>query len=238
MDLSALDEVALLEGLSHAKAHPSGHDLLEGREAPGRTYVVLSGIVCRYALLPDGRRQIIAYFVAGDMVELGASNLERLAHGICTLSPCRLAFISDFTRQAWKVSSPCIDQAILHAMQIDASVTVQWLVNLGARQMDQRIAHLLLELRYRLHNVGRAPGNTYSLPITQGDIAETVGGSVVHVSRTLGILRKLGLASFRRGEVVIGDLQGLTTLSGFDDCYLHLGDDRQLSRSERVNGRT
>ena len=44
-------------------------------------------------------------------------------------------------------------------------------------------SHLLCELLMQLQAVGLANGNSYELPITQNDLAETVGLTLVHVKR-------------------------------------------------------
>ena len=69
---------------------------------------------------------------------------------------------------------------------------------------------------------GLAADGRYSLPITQTDIADTCGLTAVHVNRMLRRLRNQGLMTFRGGEVVIHDWDGLASEAEFDPIYLHL----------------
>ncbi len=68
---------------------------------------------------------------------------------------------------------------------VDEAVLREWLVNVGGRPANLRIAHLICELLLRLEAVGRVTDNSFSFPFTQIDIADTMGLSNVHVHRTL-----------------------------------------------------
>lgn len=53
--------------------------------------LILSGIACRYKVLPDGRRQIVAYYLLpGDTCDLRISLLKRMDHARSTRERCRL----------------------------------------------------------------------------------------------------------------------------------------------------
>ena len=54
---------------------------------PDGLVCVLEGLICRYKLLPDGRRQILAYLVPGDLCDLRLFILKQMDHGIATLAP-------------------------------------------------------------------------------------------------------------------------------------------------------
>lgn len=238
--LDVEDEALLLEGFDRIAVRPGRCDLLRGEEAHGRVHVVLEGFACRYATLPDGRRQILAYLVAGDVFDLRHSLLGRVDHAIATLSPCRIAAIAPSTLDAWSLEAPRLRLAFARAALVEQAVLRQWFVNLGGRRVDQRIAHLFVELLHRLEAVDLATSQGYALPITQDDLSATIGGSMVHVCRVLSELREAGLVEFRHGRVRIGDLDRLTALAGFDPGYLHLGAGRsvaaQAARPEREGG--
>ncbi|WP_456766608.1 helix-turn-helix domain-containing protein [Bradyrhizobium sp. USDA 3650] len=52
------------------------------------------------------------------------------------------------------------------------------------------MAHLLMEVHERLQAIGRTRGGgEFSLPITQIDLGDCLGLSVVHTNRTLQALR-------------------------------------------------
>ena len=62
------------------------------------------------------------------------------------------------------------------------------------------VAHLLCEIFKRLRPVGLLEGNSYAFPITQMDLADATGPSVVHVDRTIRELRAGNLIVLRKGR--------------------------------------
>ena len=55
----------------------------------------------------------------------------------------------------------------------------------GHRYSDKRTAHMLCELRQRLALVELADDYSFSLPLTQQDMADALGLSVVHLNRAM-----------------------------------------------------
>ena len=93
----------------------------------------------------------------------------------------------------------------------------------------------------RLEAVGRVTDNSYAFPLTQTEIAETMGLSDVHVSRTLGDLRALGLIHLKQRVLTILDVERLKAFCDFTPNYLHLrntrwGERRDLSWPGRAEG--
>ncbi|MCJ2132592.1 Crp/Fnr family transcriptional regulator, partial [Methylobacterium sp. J-026] len=104
---------------------------------------------------------------------------------------------------------------------LHGAVLREWLVNMGPRAPDQRIAHLLCELLMRLEAVGRVTDNSYAFPLTQTQIADTMGLSDVHVNRTLRELRALGLIHLKRRVLTILDVERMKAFCRFTPNYLH-----------------
>ena len=106
----------------------------------------------------------------------------------------------------------------------DAAMFREWVVNVGQRSGQERIAHLLCEVFSRLQEIGLAieiSGNrTFSWHVTQQDLADATGLSIVHVNRSLQVLRGRGLIETTRDKVTILDWPGLKDLAGFKADYL------------------
>ncbi len=191
-------------------------------DSPNGVYLVLNGVACRYKTRGNGARQIVAYLVPGDFCDLDVAMLTKMDHAIGTLCPCEVVKIPLETIQKLLQDYPTIHQAMRLATLVDEATLREWLVNLGSRSAEERIAHLLIELLLRLQAVGRASSNGYKLPITQIDFADTTGLSSVHVSRSLKSLRNQGLIDISNQYLSILDLPGLQTLAEFKPNYLHL----------------
>lgn len=220
--LTADDEATLVGGLRNVQSFAADRDIVRDGEQSDDVRLVLEGVACRYKLLPNGARSILAFLMPGDFCDLHVAILGRMDHAISALTACRIANIPRTTIEAWTEHHPRINRALWWATLVDEAILRAWLANVGARRGDERLAHLLCELRIRLETVGLAHGNSYHLPLTQQHLADTLGLSIVHVNRVLRQLREAGLVSFRSGRVTISNLDELTRLAGFDPGYLHL----------------
>lgn len=58
--------------------------------------------------------------------------------------------------------------------------------------------------------------------LTQADIGDAIGISVVHVNRIMGRLRDEGLIFFKNKKLKVLDWPGLVAAGDFDAAYLHL----------------
>jgi CRP-like cAMP-binding protein len=129
---------------------------------------------------------------------------------------------------------PRIELALWRDTMLDAALYRQWLINLGRRAADQRIAHLLCEIWTRLQAIGRAQDAAYEVPITQSDLADAVGFSLVHVNKSLRRLREEGLITFRTNQVRVHDWDRLRLVAGFDPSYLQLRPEPSIFPSNYV----
>jgi CRP-like cAMP-binding protein len=75
------------------------------------------------------------------------------------------------------------------------------------------MAHLLLELFQRLDRVGLVADDSFGLPLTQEMMGDALGLSVVHVNRTLRVLREDGLATVGLGRATIHDPEALSAVA-------------------------
>ena len=149
-------------------------DIIREGDAPSDVHLVLEGFACRYKILPNGERQIFAYLVPGDFCDLNVFILKTMDHTIGTLAGCRLVNIPR-SRILELCERPAITRAFWWVTLVDESTLREWLVSMGQRDADQRIAHLFCELQLRLHSVGLCEGSSIKLPITQAELADTMG---------------------------------------------------------------
>lgn len=83
-------------------------------------------------------------------------------------------------------------------------------------------ASLFCELHVRLGIVGKTDGDSFPFPLTQRELSECLGLTVVHVNRTLQELRRKKLIETGNRQVTILDRLRLEALAEFDPSYLHL----------------
>lgn len=231
-ELTDADRVALRAFVPRTRQVPARTDLIREGDVPGNVHLILDGYACRYKVLPDGQRQIMAFFVPGDFCDLNVFILDQMDHNIGTVSPCQVVEIPRQAIDEMTAQHPRVTRALMWCALVDEAVLREWLVNSGSRQADQRIAHLFCELLLRLEAVGRVTGNSYAFPFTQTDVADTMGLSDVQVSRTLRELRRLDLITLKHRVLTVLDVEQLKAYCGFNPNYLHLRNARWSGRRQ------
>src|SRR4051794_3101727 len=103
--LSDQDRQVLEQSVRDVQQFKPRHDLILKDNTPKTVPVILEGFACRYKLLPDGTRQIMAYLVPGDCCDLHVPILSRIDHTVGTLTACKVALlphtmIEDMTTQS------------------------------------------------------------------------------------------------------------------------------------------
>ena len=196
-------------------------DLIREGDTPDGVIVVMEGIACRQKHRANGSRQITAFLVPGDTCDLDVGLLSQMDHTVTTLSICRVVRLSGDVVTRLLEEHPAIAKALRISTLVDEATLREWLVNVGCRSAIERIAHLLCELLVRLQIAGFASEDSYELPVTQLDLADTVGLSNVHVNRSLQELRRQGVIELKGRSLKILDRQKLRNIAEFNPRYLH-----------------
>lgn len=206
---------------------PARHDLIREGDKPVFVFVMLDGWACRYKLLPEGGRQIIAFLMPGDFCDMHVAVLDEMDHSIGTLTPSRVASIPRAKMEELIETRHAITRAFWRTQLVDESVLRAWIVSMGRRSSLQRVAHLLCELYVRAQSIGLEIDGRCELPISQIALADAVGLTPVHVNRVLRKLRLRGAIAKHARMLVITDIGALGAIAGFDANYLH----RRLKRA-------
>jgi CRP-like cAMP-binding protein len=220
--LAQEEKRAIEDSIMAVRRFDAHEDLMQEGEPPEAINLILEGFACRYKLLRDGRRQIVAYFVPGDTCDIRVCLLKRMDHSIGTLGPVEAASISYQAIDEMTERFPKLTRAFWWTTLVEEAVTREWVVNVGNRTAFERVSHLFCELFVRLQSVGLTRADACDLPLTQHEIGETLALSTVHVNRTLMELRRTGLVTFQSRKLVIHDFAALQSAAGFDPSYLHL----------------
>lgn len=196
-------------------------DIAREGENPTVIRLLISGWACRYKDLPDGRRQIVGFFLPGDFCDLNIYILSELDHSIGALTQVRYYEIQPRQFQGVIDQRPHLLRALLWHEMVSAGIQREWLLSIGQRSPLERLAHLFIELYYRLRAVGLATGHSFDLPITQNHLAEANGLSLVHLNRTLQEMRRENLIELSDRQLRIVDLDRLKRVAMFNNNYLH-----------------
>lgn len=196
-------------------------DIIVEGDRPDNVHLILEGWAARYKLLADGERPILAYLIPGDLCDVHIALLNQMDHSIGTLSSCRIAFIprermSTLIEGNWRVA-----RALWWATLVDEAILREWLVTVGHRSADKRLAHFICEMLLRAKAVGLTSDDSFELPLTQEELGNSMGLSTVHVNRMLQELRGQGLITSHGKRVIVNDVDRLLEFAEFNPNYLH-----------------
>jgi CRP-like cAMP-binding protein len=205
----------------------SGHfapkeDIIADGSHSANCHLVLSGLACRYKMLPDGSRQIMAFLIPGDLCDAEIFVLKTMDHGVAAVTPATAALIPGAAMRELLRETSSLGEALWWGTMTDLGVLRERIIDHGRRTAYVRIAHLLYEMLVRYRMVELTDGDSFRFPITQTDLADATGLTPVHANRTLKKLRADGLVDFTGGVVHVLDAPRLKAVAQFNGEYLHL----------------
>lgn len=191
-------------------------------DPPRECAVLLSGFAYRQKITGDGARQIIALHLPGDALDFQNLYLKVSDHSVQMLTRGDVATVQRAELQELAQARPAVGHAILIKTLVEASIFREWVLNVGRRKARERMAHVLCELGSRMDALGMADEHGYELPMTQEELADTLGLTPVHVNRTLKLLEAEGLITRNRRSIAFPDWEKIREVADFNDRYLHL----------------
>jgi CRP-like cAMP-binding protein len=223
--LSDEERAALEAAATSARRIAAGQDLVREGDRPKASTLMLSGYSARYNVLPDGQRQITALHIKGDFVDLHSFLLHQMDHGVIALTDCTVTLIAHEVLKEITERFPHLTRMLWLSTLVDSAIHRRWLVAMGRLSASAHFAHFLCELWVRLDVAGLTEGYSYDLPITQTQLADVLGLSLVHVNRVTQELRQQGLIEWRNRKLTILDWPQLVKLAQFNPVYLNLVDE-------------
>jgi len=204
------EAISLIRGLNDAQRVSAGVELNRERSTLSRPRFLISGWAARVRWLPDGRRQILGFIVPGEAIGLCLRPHPLALATTVALTALEARDAMPVLRALSGDSPPGgLDEAVRLAAAMDEALLLDQVVRLGRQTAYERMAHLLLELRDRLGDVGLCDGRSFALPLTQEVLADATGLSVVHVNRILQQLRRERLLELSGGVAVLLDVEQL-----------------------------
>jgi CRP-like cAMP-binding protein len=200
-----------------------GEDLISEGDRPVSVRMILAGWACRHKTLQDGRRQIVNLVLPGDICDAHVYLMSEMDHSIGALTQVAYSDIERSRFEELIAADRSVAEALWCETLVANAIQREWAINLGRRDALERVAHLFCEVFERLRCVDLVDGTSCSFPITQMDMADATGLSVVHLNRTLQELRGAGLITLKERNLTIHDFDALSDAALFNPSYLHLG---------------
>ncbi|WP_110655528.1 Crp/Fnr family transcriptional regulator [Salinicola halimionae] len=168
--------------------------------------------------MEDGTRHILEIFLPGDIIGLCEFSFKQRLSSVAMLEDGEIRLVSnrqlhDLFRQSTSLMSLCF--AVCSYQQ---AVLSERMVHLSRRSARQRVAYLLFEIFCRLRRRNDGLEECFRLPLSQQQLADALGLSPVHVSRTLTAFRHEGLLKIARGWAHMMDRRALAREGSVSGC--------------------
>jgi CRP-like cAMP-binding protein len=222
VDISSEEERVIRDSVAEVRRIDADRLVIRAGEDLNVSLLLLDGWLARSKDLEGGERQVTQLHVAGDFADLHGFTLKRLDHDVSSLSECRVAVVPHERIREVTEKYPRLARVYWFSTNMDAAIQRELALSLGQRSAISRMAHLFCELYVRLQVVGRAGSDGYEFPLTQRELSECLGLTVVHANRTLQELRRRGLVDLENRRLTIRDRRGLEGVAEFDPAYLYL----------------
>lgn len=204
-----------------AEATPQ-RDLVSPGQELAHACLMLTGLSARFDQLANGQRQFTALHIPGDMCDLHSVAAPVAGWGIQALTRVTYLKVPHDALRVLIADRPAIALALWRDTIVDASILAKWISALGRRSAEARLAHWLCEVAIRLEQSGEGERSRFELRATQIHIADFLGISTVHVSRSLRSLRARGLIVVEEYVYQLPDFDALARFADFDPAYLLL----------------
>jgi CRP-like cAMP-binding protein len=222
-DVLSQDEREALTDLPwRLRRYRDGEEIIPEASRPTESCLLVDGLAARSRELSNGNRQLTAVHVPGDFVDLHGFFLKVMDHAVMALMPCTVAYVPHRDVQRLTGAMPHLSRMLSLTIAIDAAVQRNWIACMGRMEPMRHLAYLVCELYKRLEVVGLVEDGSFEFPLTQAEIADFVGLSIVHTNRTLQELRGTGLVTWQGNRISIRDWEGLAAMAEFDPTYLNL----------------
>jgi CRP-like cAMP-binding protein len=207
---------AFLSLFTSSRAIRRGDEIVRVGSSQKILTVMLSGVACRYRIANNGRRQIFAFQYPGDFCDYYRYVVPQRDDAVAALTNCLVGVIPHEWIERIIERHPQISLAFWRNTVLEARIFEERVLN-GQRPAVERIAYLLCEQIFRLEAVGIAG---HVVPLTQIDLADAAGLSVVHVNRTIRDLREVGALSKNSHGIRVENKDRLVQIAKFDASYL------------------
>jgi CRP/FNR family transcriptional regulator, nitrogen fixation regulation protein len=188
--------------------YKKGTEIYGEKEPADYVYQVKTGAARSYKLLSDGRRQIGAFHLVGDIFGLENSSEHRFTAEAIVDTTVRL--IKRRSLELVAERDAIVARNLLSMTTNNLQHAEDHMLLLGRKTSLERVAAFLIEMDRRLTAAG-----VLALPMCRRDIADYLGLTLETVSRALSRLHELGILGFignNQRQIVLLDRQQLASL--------------------------
>ena len=215
-----------LDPTARRRTLDAGQTLFFEGDCAQSVYIVAGGCIKLYKMLRDGRRQIVEFLSAADLIGLP---IRAGRYALTAEAVTRTKVTSVSTRRLEQLGndSPAFARRLLDFFFNELLFAQDQILLLGRKTAVERMASFLVARSQRQEAQGGFGGRV-DLPMLQTDIADHLGLRHETVSRVLAVLRDAGAISFQLSDrIIINDGARLVALAGLEgepDCVVQSRD--------------
>jgi CRP/FNR family transcriptional regulator, anaerobic regulatory protein len=203
----------------------AGDAVIRAGEPHDFVYRIRTGWAARVRTLPDGRRQILTIYLPGDLCGVKCMVMTRQPDGTECLTPVTANRAPQQEIRRLANQDPDVALRLMYQLAEDERRLDNWIASLGRGDAEERLATFLVEVRARLRRLGLAQAS-FSMPLTQQQIGDHLGLTVVHINRVLRRFRESGVVTLTKRNVIVHDLGKLAEIAApMLDVPQHLADE-------------
>lgn len=181
---------------------------VEGAPNPD-VYRLRAGWLACSVMTAEGRRQITRFQLPGDLVGMPSLAAHEATETIEALSDAEVEIVPlDAFAEVFN-NHPRVAALLFLWSQEERVRLMHHLAVIGRMRSSKRVGALLLLLYQRAQLSAPSRRTSFTMPLTQQDLADATGMSIVHANRSLKDLRERGLVTVVDGLVKFRDLRGL-----------------------------
>jgi CRP/FNR family transcriptional regulator len=178
-------------------------NIVEAGQVGAPLMTLFEGWAVRYRRGIGGRRHILSFVLPGDLVGAESALLGKAEHSVMAITPVTLCVFSGGSMAELFAAHPGLALA-LYRDQLETVKDLDFeAVNGSTGDAVARLAYLFLHTFDRLAARGLANGSVCPFPLKRADIADRVGLSTMHLSRSLAALKRQRLATLIDGTLHI-----------------------------------
>lgn len=214
-------DAAAIEALPHTvRSVRHLQTLVHDGHGPTYCTLLLSGVAARERSTRSGGRQLLGFYVRGDLIDLNSALMGCAHDSVQIFGDAQIACIPFEALLRLAFERPTIGRLLWIDTLLDASIAREWTLNVGRRDARTRLLHLLCELAVRQQQANLGSLEKVDLPLTQEQLADALGLTAVHVNRMLQSLRDEPAIERSGRTIRIKDWRSLARMADFDDAYL------------------
>ena len=194
--------------------------LFEEGEPPKYFYTLYSGWVALYQTSAEGNRMINHFALPGDFLGFQTAPAKPIDYSAQALTEVTVCAFPVMQMDSILKSTPELSARMMDMHAQTIKLCRQRMMGIGRKTAKQRLAFMFLELYHRVRHVGDLiPGteeNSIVFPLSQEDLADAMGLTSVHISRTLRELTDEGLLSVKHRRLTMLNEPALSEVAHFE----------------------